>query len=91
MYGIIPICIGNLMARQLTNGLTARQREIFAFINFFSSAHGFPPTIREIGSHFKIAPSSALDHLRALERKGYIKRLPFKPRCLELLKPVSEP
>ena len=69
-----------------TFSLTNRQQEILGFIRSFFSAHGFPPTLREIGGNFKIAPSSVLDHLKALERKKYIKRIPLKPRCLEILK-----
>jgi len=60
------------------------------FISSFLSANGFPPSLREIGSNFKIAPSSVLDHLKALERKKFIKRHPLKPRCLEVLKRGSE-
>ena len=69
-----------------TLSLTNRQAEILGFIIYFFNAHGFPPTLREIGGNFKIAPSSVLDHLKALERKKYIKRIPLKPRCLEILK-----
>ena len=74
------------MANLLTNGLTSRQQSVLKFIASFSRENGFPPSIREIGISFKIAPSSALDHLKALERKGFIKRHPLKPRCLEILK-----
>jgi repressor LexA len=66
--------------------LTLKQQAVLRFISLFATENGFPPSIREIGGEFKIAPSSALDHLKALERKGFIKRLPFKPRCLEVLK-----
>ena len=66
--------------------LTPKQVEILDFIILFTRDKGFPPSLREIGTHFKIAPPSVLEHLRALERKGFIRRLPFKPRCLEVLK-----
>ena len=66
--------------------LTERQREVLNFIAEFSKSNGFPPTIREIGTNFRIAPSSTLDHLKALERKGFIKRIPSKPRCMEILR-----
>ena len=68
------------------NLLTLRQHEILSFIRQFSSANGFPPSIREIGKNFKIASSSVFDHLKALEKKGFIRRVPQKPRCLEVLK-----
>ncbi len=66
--------------------LTQKQLEIFAFIISFSKENGYSPSIREVGAFFHISPPSVLDHLRALEKKGFIRRLPFKSRCLEILK-----
>jgi len=74
------------MSKTLKNGLTFRQQEVLSFVRSFFSGNGFPPSIREIGANFKIAHSSVLDHLKALEKKGYVRRVPFKPRCLEVLK-----
>jgi repressor LexA len=54
--------------------LTERQREVLEFIQGFSEAHGVPPTVREIGGRFHVTPRAAFDHLRALERKGYLRR-----------------
>ena len=54
--------------------LTDRQREVLDFIQTFSGAHGVPPTVREIGGRFHVTPRAAFDHLRALERKGYLRR-----------------
>jgi repressor LexA len=54
--------------------LTARQREVLAFIRTFTARHGVPPTVREIGERFKVTPRAAFDHLRALERKGMLQR-----------------
>src|SRR5213594_3534711 len=54
--------------------LTARQREVLGFIQNFTFRHGVPPTVREIGDRFKVAPRAAFDHLRALERKGALQR-----------------
>ena len=70
--------------------LTSKQLEILNFVSSYKSEKGFPPSIREIGTFFKIAPPSVLDHLRALEKKGFIRRVPFKPRCLEILKLEDE-
>ncbi|MBI1892654.1 MAG: transcriptional repressor LexA, partial [Candidatus Rokubacteria bacterium] len=50
------------------------QEEIFRFIQGFVQEHGVPPTVRELGGRFKISPRGAFDHLRALERKGYLHR-----------------
>ena len=74
------------MFSKFINSLTAKQNEVLGFIAQFFKSNGFAPSIREIGGNFKIAPSSALDHLKALEKKGYIRRVPSKPRCLEILK-----
>ena len=74
------------MGRELSNGLTARQTEVFLYIDQFARLNGFSPSIREVGANFKIAASSVLEHLKALEKKGFIRRLPFKPRCLEILR-----
>ena len=54
--------------------LTARQREVLAFIRSFSERHGAPPTVREIGERFGFTARAAFDHLRALERKGMLHR-----------------
>lgn len=54
--------------------LTRRQREILAFIRAFTQRHGVPPTVREIGARFRVTPRAAFDHLRALERKGALRR-----------------
>lgn len=54
--------------------LTDRQRDVLAFIRSFSTRHGVPPTVREIGARFRVTPRAAFDHLRALERKGMLQR-----------------
>ncbi len=64
--------------------LTDRQQEILAFIEDYVQRHGVPPSIRDIGQKFKIYPRAAHDHLRALERKGVIKRTPLKSRGVQL-------
>jgi repressor LexA len=65
--------------------LTARQREVLDFVKHFMTKVGYPPTVREIGSHFGFVPRSVFDHLKALERKGYLRRDPAKSRSLQLL------
>ncbi len=54
--------------------LTRRQQEVLDFIREFSERDGVPPTVREIGGRFRVTPRAAFDHLRALERKGYLRR-----------------
>jgi len=65
--------------------LTSRQREIFNFVRGFIRERGYPPSVREVGEHFNIYPRAAFDHLKALERKGYLKRRGSMSRGLEIL------
>lgn len=68
---------------------TLKQKKILAYIAHFMRKTGYPPTVREIGEHFKIASSSVFDHLKALEGKGSIKRTGGKSRSLELIEPKA--
>lgn len=66
--------------------LTERQAEILRFIVEDGKARGFPPTIREIGNRFGLSSSNAVaDHLRALEKKGYVRRTFGLSRGLRVL------
>lgn len=63
--------------------LTERQREILTFIVKETEARGFPPTIREIGEEMDIRSTNGVnDHLKALERKGYLLRGEQQSRSL---------
>ena len=63
--------------------LTDRQRVILDFISQYIRDHGYPPTLREIGSQFTIKSTNGVnDHLRALEKKGYLHRDDLKSRAL---------
>ena len=69
-------------------GLTKRQEMVLDFITRSINSRGYPPTLREIGSHMGIRSTNGVnDHLRALERKGYLKREDMKSRAL---KPVHQ-
>src|SRR5437588_2677349 len=66
--------------------LTARQQQIWDFLVDYVDRHGYPPTVREIGEKVGLAsPSTVHAHLANLERAGYLRRDPTKPRALELL------
>ncbi len=68
-------------------GLTRRQREILTFVQRYADAHGYPPSVREIGQALGLTSSSTVhSHLSALEKKGYLRRDPSKPRALEVLR-----
>jgi len=65
--------------------LTGRQQEIWDFLVDYVDRHGYPPTVREIGERVGLAsPSTVHAHLANLERAGFLKRDPTKPRALEL-------
>ena len=67
-------------------GLTDRQREVLDFITSSIRKRGYPPTLREIGSHFGIRSTNGVnDHLRALEKKGFLHREDLKSRALRPL------
>ncbi|MEW5854946.1 MAG: transcriptional repressor LexA [Myxococcota bacterium] len=67
--------------------LTERQQEILDFISRETNKNGYSPTIREIGERMGIRSTNGVnDHLKALERKGYLKREADKSRTLRVLK-----
>jgi len=70
--------------------LTSRQQEILDYIRDFQERHGYPPSRREVAGHFRVYPATVQDHLKALVRKGHLKREPNRSRGLSL-KPASGP
>ncbi len=63
--------------------LTARQRQALDYIQNCLTERGYPPTLREIGQHMGIRSTNGVnDHLKALERKGYLVREELKSRAL---------
>src|SRR5512145_103168 len=65
------------------NTLTERQIEVLRFIVQQIEENGYPPTIREIGEALEIRSTNGVnDHLKALERKGFLTRDPVKSRAL---------
>ena len=68
------------------NELTKRQKELFDFLKDFLREQGFPPTLREIASHFGLkGPRGPQKVLNILERKGYIRKKPGESRAIEIL------
>jgi len=66
--------------------LTGRQQQILDYIRSEVHRRGFPPSVREIGEAVNLSSSSTVhSHLAALEKKGFIRRDPSKPRALEVL------
>ena len=68
--------------------LTKRQEDILKVLKKFMAKHGYPPTVREIGSMLNLSsPATTHFHLNKLEEKGYIRKNEAKNRALELLVP----
>jgi repressor LexA len=73
-------------------GLTKRQAQTLDFIRQSIEERGYPPTLREIGESMGIRSTNGVnDHLRALERKGYLRREDMKSRALRLVSQAAEP
>jgi repressor LexA len=65
--------------------LTARQRGILDVIEASMRDRGYPPSVREIGEAIGLtSPSTVHSHLASLQRLGYLKRDPTKPRAIEV-------
>ncbi|WP_052425883.1 transcriptional repressor LexA [Cellulomonas carbonis] len=78
------------------DGLTPRQRLVLETIRSSVERRGYPPSMREIGEAVGLtSPSSVKHQLMALERKGYLRRDPNRPRAIEVVHPddarVAEP
>jgi repressor LexA len=72
----------------MAEALTQRQREILDFISASIVERGFPPTLREIGEHFSIRSTNGVnDHLKALEKKGHLRREDLKSRAMRPILP----
>lgn len=72
----------------MTKGLTERQAQVLEFINSFLNQQGYPPTVREVAARFGFrSPRAAHDHMKALQRKGYLRSVPGLPRALNVVGP----
>src|SRR6185437_2004700 len=87
----------NTGGRRHDTGLTERQRTILDVIRASVSSRGYPPSIREIGDAVGLTSTSSVAHqLRTLERKGYLRRDPNRPRAVDvrgaddIVAPVTE-
>src|ERR1041384_110397 len=72
-------------------GLTKRQEQTLDYIRQSIEQRGYPPTLREIGEYMGIRSTNGVnDHLRALERKGYLRREDMKSRALRVVEQPSD-
>ena len=68
--------------------ISKRQQQAYEFICDFTKDHGYPPSVREIGSAIGLSsPSTVHSQLHKLEDAGYIHRNPNKPRTIEICEP----
>ncbi len=73
------------------DGLTPRQRKVLEVIRSAVERRGYPPSMREIGEAVGLtSPSSVAHQLATLERKGFIRRDPNRPRAIEVRVPETE-
>ncbi|OBB63715.1 transcriptional repressor LexA [Mycobacterium sp. 852014-50255_SCH5639931] len=71
--------------RAVDSSLTERQRTILNVIRASVTSRGYPPSIREIGDAVGLTSTSSVAHqLRTLERKGYLRRDPNRPRAVDV-------
>ena len=80
--------VHELHERDAPDGLTVRQRRVLETIRDAIERHGYPPSMREIGEAAGLAsPSSVAHQLAALQRKGFLRRDPNRPRAMEVVSP----
>ena len=71
--------------RMSSSALSRRQHQILEFIESQTRERGFPPSVREIGEAVGLtSPSTVHSHLNTLQRLGYLRRDPTKPRAIEV-------
>lgn len=84
--------VHELHERDAPDGLTVRQRRVLETIRDAIDRHGYPPSMREIGEAAGLAsPSSVAHQLAALQRKGFLRRDPNRPRAMEVVSPDATP
>jgi len=75
----------HLYAEAMSEALTPRQREILNVISTSMQERGYPPSVREIGEAVGLnSPSTVHTHLNTLQKMGFLRRDPTKPRALEV-------
>ena len=76
------------MPEPQSQALTTRQRKVLEVIRNSVDRRGYPPSMREIGDAVGLtSPSSVAHQLSMLERKGYLRRDPNRPRAIEVVVP----
>jgi repressor LexA len=70
--------------------LTQQQKRVLDFIRSYQQNEGVMPSVRDVASHFGFrSPTAAVDHLKALQRKGFLEAKPRQARSMRLLSPLD--
>ena len=81
-----------MLIRVSMKPLTNRQRDILGFIRTQQEDLGVPPTLREIAEYFGFrSMTAAVDHVRALRKKGHLSHEPRRARAYRVLSPAHQP
>jgi repressor LexA len=64
--------------------LTPKQLRVLTFIRDYTHAHGYAPTMQELGDEFGVSKVTVFEHVAALQKKGYLRRAKHKARSLRL-------
>ena len=84
--------ISDLYSMLKSKPLTFKQERVLSFLKDYLSRYGYPPTVREITRHLKMAgPHSAKRFLDMLEQKGYIRRVAKSSRAIEIISTSPSP
>ncbi|MHC5039572.1 MAG: LexA family protein [Planctomycetota bacterium] len=70
---------------------TKKQRAILKFLSQFQKEKGYSPTLEEIAKRFGISRVTAFGHVKAIERKGGVKRRAHESRSIQILDPEFSP
>lgn len=70
--------------------LTKRQQQVIDYITKHLQTYGTPPSLRDIAKAFKFrSMTSAVDHIRALRKKGVLETLPNRARAMRIISPLE--
>lgn len=69
--------------------LTPKQLKVLQFIRTYREQHEYAPTLEEIAQAFEVSKITALQHLRALEKRGAVRRRRYETRSIELCEPAE--
>lgn len=71
-------------AKKTPQPLTPKQLRVLTFIRDYTHAHGYAPTMQELGDEFGVSKVTMFEHIAALQKKGYLRRSKHKARSLRL-------